>query len=497
MTTIVTHGHNRGHAWRRLLATRMVGENCFPTRQHYILYVTGVYCTPKLSTAWGYARPQVVFGDGAYHRVILELRVSEAQRKKKRAKGGEQWVFESEDVRVHGVWIGVNMPPSSGEERLSHWDAQDEAVPPGRQQAPPSHVSVVMRPHLSRIFLPLYHLTSVCVILIDVFSALQPGQVQAIVNLREPCSPWTDPQSVPADVSGLPQDADVLHEFHTSSGAVASSSSMAPASMSSTPAEPPSPRPGDFGSPPPPPPGPPPAVTLTPPPPPPKWPPPAPPAPEPVGQRRAAPPPPEPELQPKSRPRSARGACGSDPGAGGSRPASVAGGSDPGAGGSDPAPGAGRGPPPPARVVACSFGKWHRQPPLGHIRVDLAEVARAYGFVRAPGGGVVTSGLNPGVRAQVSAAPAYRKILDACADCILQLAKQGIPEIKVAVGCKWGKHRSVSFCIDLQEHQSLAGFASVQVFHLEQFRWDRSARPVADMGWSENTVLVLDSSGMR
>ena len=47
---------------------------------------------------------------------------------------------------------------------------------------------------------------------------------------------------------------------------------------------------------------------------------------------------------------------------------------------------------------------------------------------------------------------------------------------------KWGKHRTVSFCIDLQEHQSLAGFASVQVFHLEQFRWDRSARLVADMG---------------
>ena len=152
MITIVTHGHDRGHAKPRLLTTRMAGENCFSIRQHYI-HPTSVYCSPKLSTAWAYARPQVVFGDGAYHRVILELRVSEAQRKKKRAKGGEQWVFESEHVRVHGVWVGVNMPPSSGDERLSHWDAGDEAVPPGRQQAPPSHVSVViMRPHISRIF---------------------------------------------------------------------------------------------------------------------------------------------------------------------------------------------------------------------------------------------------------------------------------------------------------------------------------------------------------
>ena len=203
----------------------------------------------------------------------------------------------------------------------------------------------------------------------------------------------------------------------------------------------------------------------------------------------------------------ASGACGSDPGAGGSRPAPGAGGSDPapgaggpdpGAGGSDPAPGAGGPPPPPpARLVVCSFGKWHRQPPRGHIRVDLAEVARAYGFVRAPGGGPLASGLNPSIRAQVAAVPMYHKMLRACADCILQLAKQGIPEIRVAVGCKWGKHRSVSFSIDLQEHAALAGLASIQVFHLEQFRWDRSAEPVADMGWSENTVLVLDNSSMR
>ena len=119
---------------------------------------------------------------------------------------------------------------------------------------------------------------------------------------------------------------------------------------------------------------------------------------------------------------------GRNPGAGGSRPASVAGGPDPGAGGSDPAPGAGPGPPPPARLVACSLGKWHRQSTLGHIRVDSAEVARA------PGGGPATSGLNPALCAQASAAPAYRKILDAYTDCILQLAKQGIPEISVAVG---------------------------------------------------------------
>ena len=40
---------------------------------------------------------------------------------------------------------------------------------------------------------------------------------------------------------------------------------------------------------------------------------------------------------------------------------------------------------------------------------------------------------------------------------------------------KWGKHRTVSFCIDLQEHAALGGLASVQVFHLEQI-------PLGQMG---------------
>ena len=97
-----------------------------------------MYCSPLLSTAWSYARPQIVFGDGVYYRVILELRVQEALRKKKRTKGGEQWTYDSEHVRMHGVWIGINMPPSAGDERLSQWDSVDEAIPPGHHQAWPA-----------------------------------------------------------------------------------------------------------------------------------------------------------------------------------------------------------------------------------------------------------------------------------------------------------------------------------------------------------------------
>ncbi len=91
--------------------------------------------SPNLSTGVSYARPQVVFGDGAYHRVVLEMRVDLEQRVKTRKKGGVQWIFSSRHITLHGVWVCVNMPPTAGDERLWNWDPNDEAVPPGREQA--------------------------------------------------------------------------------------------------------------------------------------------------------------------------------------------------------------------------------------------------------------------------------------------------------------------------------------------------------------------------
>ncbi len=131
-------------------------------------------------------------------------------------------------------------------------------------------------------------------------------------------------------------------------------------------------------------------------------------------------------------------------------------------------------------------------PPLGHISVDVSNLARAYGYARAPGGGPETSGLNPAVRAQIASNPEYGTLLNSTVDCILQLAREGVEDIKVAVGCKWGKHRSVSFVVDLSDHELIQQcFATIQVLHLEQHNWDMSVRPVGDLAWYETTVRSL------
>jgi len=91
----------------------------------------GVYCTPSLDTGLWYARPQILFGDGVYYRIIFELRVDPKRRKRDRKRGGVQWVFPSAGVALHAIWIRSNAPPSNGEERLNSWEPSMEALPPG------------------------------------------------------------------------------------------------------------------------------------------------------------------------------------------------------------------------------------------------------------------------------------------------------------------------------------------------------------------------------
>ena len=97
----------------------------------------GVYCTPMTETARTYARPHVIFGDGVYHRVMLELRVNTERRKRNRKKGGVQWVFNSDAVSLHALWVQRNAPPARHEERVNEWDPELEARPAGRDPGPP------------------------------------------------------------------------------------------------------------------------------------------------------------------------------------------------------------------------------------------------------------------------------------------------------------------------------------------------------------------------
>lgn len=91
----------------------------------------GVYCSPLFGTAKSYARPHVLFADGVYHRVLVELRVDPSRQLRSRERGGQQWVFPVEAVKIFAVWVQMNAPPETGEERLRDWVPELEAVPCG------------------------------------------------------------------------------------------------------------------------------------------------------------------------------------------------------------------------------------------------------------------------------------------------------------------------------------------------------------------------------
>ena len=75
-------------------------------------YMKGAYTTPNLLTAWGYARPQVVFNDDMYYRIVLEAEVHEERARYIRRKGGNQLVFAAAAaIESTKVWFRANDPP--------------------------------------------------------------------------------------------------------------------------------------------------------------------------------------------------------------------------------------------------------------------------------------------------------------------------------------------------------------------------------------------------
>lgn len=77
-----------GTWWYALWALLNLGvllDSCDEALGHtYINRWPGVYWPPELDTRRWYARPHIMFGDGVYHRIIFELRVDTARRKKDR-----------------------------------------------------------------------------------------------------------------------------------------------------------------------------------------------------------------------------------------------------------------------------------------------------------------------------------------------------------------------------------------------------------------------------
>ena len=96
----------------------------------------GAYTSPYFSTARGYARPANLFLDGVYLRFVFELGGDLDFRKTVKKSGGLQWVFAQEGLRIYALWVGSNMPPGRGEERVDHYDPSCEVIPPGLVMPP-------------------------------------------------------------------------------------------------------------------------------------------------------------------------------------------------------------------------------------------------------------------------------------------------------------------------------------------------------------------------
>eukprot|EP00971_Amphidinium_carterae_P065536 1298730-Amphidinium_carterae.1 len=89
----------------------------------------GTYVTPLLETAMWYERPHVVFMDGVYQRAVIELRVDKKRIKRERERGGIQWVFPSDAVKIVGFRFKTNAPPRAPEQRFDTWEQRLEAMP--------------------------------------------------------------------------------------------------------------------------------------------------------------------------------------------------------------------------------------------------------------------------------------------------------------------------------------------------------------------------------
>jgi len=125
------------YALALLLGSGVVLESSEEERGHEF-WTRGVFCSPVLDTARRHARPQILFNDGLFHRVVLEVRVDRGQCLRQRRRGGEQWVFPAQAAAIDKVLVQANAPPAKGEERLMDWDQALEAYPMDMTECEPA-----------------------------------------------------------------------------------------------------------------------------------------------------------------------------------------------------------------------------------------------------------------------------------------------------------------------------------------------------------------------
>ena len=86
----------------------------------------GVYCSPRLhhTCASKYAVPQMLFSDGAYHKVVLALDVDEADPSFRRitSTGSVEWLAAPTAVKILGLIVFPNTGAKCQEPRIPTWD---------------------------------------------------------------------------------------------------------------------------------------------------------------------------------------------------------------------------------------------------------------------------------------------------------------------------------------------------------------------------------------
>ena len=116
---------------RMILQTGVIAESGDASKGHWFMPgAIGVYSSPHFElAAKNYARPHVLFGNGEYHRVVVELRVDPTHMEFfKRAKE-IQSCAPGDVVSINGIWVLQNSSVAATGDRIDHWDREHEAVP--------------------------------------------------------------------------------------------------------------------------------------------------------------------------------------------------------------------------------------------------------------------------------------------------------------------------------------------------------------------------------
>ena len=99
---------------------------------NHVAMEADVYTTPTSLTAYGYACPQQLFGNGFLMRVVLDVRV---QRRFMHREFNRRWphkwecLYHPEHTKVAGFWLFPDSHAALSDSRLLEWDPLMESIP--------------------------------------------------------------------------------------------------------------------------------------------------------------------------------------------------------------------------------------------------------------------------------------------------------------------------------------------------------------------------------